>query len=75
MKDGVPEGAQLQVHRNPTYRPRFRRYEFAIAFKGESGVSEGPVGLFMAYLCYLKIRLLCGGEQPRASHTSHSLYS
>nr|BAA05907.1 RYB-a [Rattus norvegicus] len=25
MKDGVPEGAQLQVHRNPTYRPRFRR--------------------------------------------------
>lgn len=28
MKDGVPEGAQLQgpVHRNPTYRPRYRRY-------------------------------------------------
>ncbi|XP_055467447.1 Y-box-binding protein 3 [Psammomys obesus] len=25
MKDGVPEGGQLQVHRNPTYRPRFRR--------------------------------------------------
>uniref|UniRef100_A0A671F886 Y-box binding protein 3 n=1 Tax=Rhinolophus ferrumequinum TaxID=59479 RepID=A0A671F886_RHIFE len=27
MKDGVPEGAQLQgpVHRNPTYRPRYRR--------------------------------------------------
>ncbi|PNI98527.1 YBX3 isoform 2 [Pan troglodytes] len=26
MKDGVPEGAQLQgpVHRNPTYRPRYR---------------------------------------------------
>ncbi|XP_060050374.1 Y-box-binding protein 3 isoform X1 [Erinaceus europaeus] len=27
MKEGVPEGAQLQgpVHRNPTYRPRYRR--------------------------------------------------
>ncbi|KAM4797611.1 Y-box-binding protein 3-like [Urocitellus parryii] len=27
MKDGVPEGAQLPgpVHRNPTYRPRYRR--------------------------------------------------
>ncbi|XP_023050986.2 Y-box-binding protein 3 isoform X4 [Piliocolobus tephrosceles] len=27
MKDGVPEGAQLQgpVHRNPAYRPRYRR--------------------------------------------------
>ncbi|XP_017831321.4 Y-box-binding protein 3 isoform X6 [Callithrix jacchus] len=27
MKDGIPEGAQLQgpVHRNPTYRPRYRR--------------------------------------------------
>lgn len=25
MKDGVPEGTQLQAHRNPTYRPRFRR--------------------------------------------------
>uniref|UniRef100_A0A2K5YTZ3 Y-box binding protein 3 n=1 Tax=Mandrillus leucophaeus TaxID=9568 RepID=A0A2K5YTZ3_MANLE len=27
MKDGVPEGTQLQgpVHRNPTYRPRYRR--------------------------------------------------
>ncbi|XP_012596929.1 Y-box-binding protein 3 isoform X3 [Microcebus murinus] len=27
IKDGVPEGAQLQgpVHRNPTYRPRYRR--------------------------------------------------
>lgn len=27
MKDGVPEGAQLQgpVHRNPSYRPRYRR--------------------------------------------------
>ncbi|XP_037370245.1 Y-box-binding protein 3 isoform X2 [Talpa occidentalis] len=27
MKDGAPEGAQLQgpVHRNPTYRPRYRR--------------------------------------------------
>ncbi|XP_064335121.1 Y-box-binding protein 3 isoform X2 [Camelus dromedarius] len=27
IKDGVPDGAQLQgpVHRNPTYRPRFRR--------------------------------------------------
>ncbi|EHB07516.1 DNA-binding protein A [Heterocephalus glaber] len=27
LKDGVPEGAQLQgpVHRNPTYRPRYRR--------------------------------------------------
>ncbi|XP_076784414.1 uncharacterized protein LOC143441204 [Arvicanthis niloticus] len=25
MKDGVPEGTQLLVHRNPTYRPRFRR--------------------------------------------------
>ncbi|KAM6215125.1 Y-box-binding protein 3 isoform 2-T2 [Rhynchocyon petersi] len=27
MKDGVPEGAQIQgpVHRNPTYRPRYRR--------------------------------------------------
>ncbi|KAB1254250.1 Y-box-binding protein 3 [Camelus dromedarius] len=26
IKDGVPDGAQLQgpVHRNPTYRPRFR---------------------------------------------------
>uniref|UniRef100_U3EQS0 DNA-binding protein A isoform b n=1 Tax=Callithrix jacchus TaxID=9483 RepID=U3EQS0_CALJA len=26
MKDGIPEGAQLQgpVHRNPTYRPRYR---------------------------------------------------
>ncbi|XP_010226518.1 PREDICTED: Y-box-binding protein 3 [Tinamus guttatus] len=27
LKDGVPEGGQLhqQVHRNPTYRPRYRR--------------------------------------------------
>lgn len=27
MKDGVTEGGQLQqvVHRNPTYRPRYRR--------------------------------------------------
>nr|XP_034342567.1 Y-box-binding protein 3-like [Arvicanthis niloticus] len=25
MKDGVPEGTQLLVHRNPTYHPRFRR--------------------------------------------------
>lgn len=27
MKDGVPEGTQLSgpVHRNPTYRPRYRR--------------------------------------------------
>ena len=27
MKDGVPEGAQLQgpVHRNPAYRARYRR--------------------------------------------------
>uniref|UniRef100_A0A8D0GVW0 CSD domain-containing protein n=1 Tax=Sphenodon punctatus TaxID=8508 RepID=A0A8D0GVW0_SPHPU len=28
IKDGIPEGAQLkqQIHRNPTYRPRYRRY-------------------------------------------------
>lgn len=28
MKDGIPDGAQLPgpVHRNPTYRPRYRRY-------------------------------------------------
>uniref|UniRef100_A0A8D0FFC4 Y-box binding protein 3 n=1 Tax=Strix occidentalis caurina TaxID=311401 RepID=A0A8D0FFC4_STROC len=33
IKDGVTEGGQLhqQVHRNPTYRPRYRRFQEAVS--------------------------------------------
>ncbi|KAG8513726.1 Y-box-binding protein 3, partial [Galemys pyrenaicus] len=47
MKDGAPEGAQLQgpVHRNPTYRPRYRRWVTLPVPVGTPGRRGGRAGL------------------------------